>query len=68
MIYMMFLSTLNKRTIDVTNIMIMLFFCIKLNLKLPNFLTIQKRDRQFSSVGFAGMLKPTLFEGTHYKR
>jgi hypothetical protein len=26
MIYMMFLSTLNKRTIDVTNIMIMLFF------------------------------------------
>jgi hypothetical protein len=39
-IYMMFLSTLNKRTIDVTNIMIMLFFWIKLNLKLPNFLTI----------------------------
>jgi hypothetical protein len=26
MIYMMLLSTLNKRTIDVTNIMIMLFF------------------------------------------
>jgi hypothetical protein len=26
MIYMMFLSTLNKHTIDVTNIMIMLFF------------------------------------------
>jgi ABC-type Mn2+/Zn2+ transport system permease subunit len=39
MIYMMFLSTLNKRTIDVTNIMIMLFFWIKLNLKLPNFLS-----------------------------
>jgi hypothetical protein len=45
LIYMMFLSTLNKRTIDVINIMIMLFFWIKLNLKLPIFLTIQKRDR-----------------------
>ena len=36
---------------------------------LPIFLTFQKRDnRQFSSVGFAGLLKPTPFEGTHYKR
>jgi hypothetical protein len=68
MIYMMFLSILNKRTIDVTNIMIILFFWIKLNLKLSNFLTIQKHDGQFSSVGFAGMLKLTPFEGTHYKR
>ena len=41
----------------------------KLNMNLPNFLTIQKRDfRQFSSVGFASMLKPPPFEGTHYKR
>jgi hypothetical protein len=69
MIYMMYLSTLNKHTIIVTNIMIMSFFWIKLNLKLPNFLTFQKRDvRQFSFVGFAGLLKPTPFEGTHYKR
>jgi hypothetical protein len=68
MIYMMFLFVLNKHTINVTNIMIMLFFWIKLNLKLPNFLTIQKCDRKFLSIGFAGMLKPTPFEGTHYKR
>ena len=37
-------------------------------LNLPNILTIQKHDRQFSSVGFASMLKPNIFEGTHYKR
>ena len=38
-------------------------------MNLPNFLTIQKCDfRQFSFVGFAGMLKPPPFECTHYKR
>jgi hypothetical protein len=38
-------------------------------MNLSKFLTIQKRDiRQFSSIGFAGLLKPTPFEGTHYKR
>jgi len=46
----------------------MLIFWIKLLLNLPNILTIQKRDRQFSSVGFASMLNPNIFEGTHYKR
>jgi hypothetical protein len=46
----------------------MLIFWIKLQLNLPKFLTIQKRDRQFSSVGFASMLKLNVFEGTHYKR
>jgi hypothetical protein len=65
----MFLSILNKRLIDVTTVMIMSFCWIKLNLKFPIILTIQKCDhRQFSSVGFAGLLKPTPFEGTHYKR
>jgi hypothetical protein len=50
-------------------ILIKSFLWIKLNMNLPNFLTFQKRDnRQFSSVGFAGLLKPTPFEGTHYKR
>jgi hypothetical protein len=45
------------------------FLWIKLNMNLPKFLTFQKRDyRQFSSVGFAGLLKPMPFEGTHYKR
>ena len=35
---------------------------------MPSILTIQKHDRQFSVVGFASMLKPNVFEGTHYKR
>ena len=37
-------------------------------LKISKFLTIQKRDRQFSIVGFTSMLKPNVTEGTHYKR
>jgi len=41
---------------------------MKLILKLPKFLTIQKPDGYFSVVSFAGMLKPNVFEGTHYKR
>jgi hypothetical protein len=59
-----------KHIHDVTNMFILLnvFFWIKLLLKLPNILTIQKRDRQFSVVVFASMLKPNVFEGTHYKR
>jgi len=45
------------------------FLWIKINVKMPYVSTIQKRNfRPFSSVGFAGMLKPTPFEGTHYKR
>ena len=35
---------------------------------MPNFLTIQKPDRHFSVIGFVSMLKPNVFEGTHYKR
>ena len=53
---------------DVTNLLFMGFFWIKMLLKMPNYLTIQKRDRQFLVVGFAGMLKPNVFEDTHYKR
>ena len=51
---------------DVTNILI-IFFWVKLVLKLPKFLIIQKPDRHFSVVGFAGMLKPNIFEGTYLK-
>ena len=46
---------------DVTNLLIIAIFWIKLLLKLPKILTIQKRNRQFSVVGFAGMLKPNVF-------
>ena len=41
--------------------MFLIFFWIKLILKLPKFLTIQKPDRHFSVVGFVGMLKPNIF-------
>ena len=39
----------------------LIFFWIKSILKLPKSLTIQKPDRHFSVVGFAGMLKPNIF-------
>jgi len=60
---------LNKHIYDIMSILFISLLRIKLNLNFPIFLTFQKREyRQFSSVGFAGLLKPTLFEGTHYKR
>ena len=67
-IYMVFMLRPNNHIHDVTNLLVIAIFWIKLLLKLPKFLTIQKRDRQFSVVGFASMLKPNVFEGTHYKR
>jgi hypothetical protein len=64
---MMFWFIMNQHLI--TTVFIISFYWIKLNMKLPIFLTIQKRDyRYFSSVGFEGLLKPSPFEGTHYKR
>jgi len=60
---------LNKHIYDIMSILFISLLRIKLNLNFPIFLTFQKREyRQFSYVGFAGLLKPTLFEGTHYKR
>jgi hypothetical protein len=60
---------LNKHIYDIMIILVKLFLWIKLNMNLPQFITIQKHEyRQFSSVGFAGLLKPTPFEDTHYKR
>ena len=54
---------------DFTLLFVALFLWIKINMKMPYLSTFQKRNfRPFSSVGFAGMLKPTPFEGTHYKR
>ena len=71
MINVMFINPVALRSqvhmFDVTNILLILFW-IKLVAKLLNFLTIQKPDRHFSVVGFVGMLKPNVFEGTHYKR
>jgi len=66
--YMMLMLRTHKHIYGVTNLLIIVIFWIKLLLKLPKFLTFQKCDRQFLVVGFAGMLKPNVFEGTHYKR
>ena len=68
MFYILATIRLYKHIHDVTNLLIIAIFWIKLLLKLPKILTIQKRDRHFSVVGFVGMLKPNIFEGTHYKR
>ena len=69
-IYMLITFKTRKHIYDVTNMFILfyVFICIKLLLKLSNILTIQKRNRQFSVVGFASMLKPNVFERTNYKR
>jgi hypothetical protein len=49
---------------------IALYFWIKLNMKMPKFLIIQKPDvRHFSVTGFAVALKPSEpIDGTFYKR
>jgi hypothetical protein len=47
---------------------VLLIFWIKLLVNLPKFPTIQKRDRPFTSTGFASMLKPNVFDGSNYKR
>ena len=50
----------------VTNLL-MLFFWIKLIMKMPKFLTIQKPNvRQFSVSGFAAALKPNNFDGKNF--
>ena len=60
-IYMFMSLRSHKHIHDVTNLFIIAIFWIKLLLKLPKILTIQKRNRQFSVVGFAGMVKPNIF-------
>jgi hypothetical protein len=47
---------------------LLLFFWIKLLVKMANFPTIQKHYRPFTSIGFASMLKPNVFDGSNYKR
>jgi hypothetical protein len=43
---------------------LLLFSRIKFNKSFPNYLTIQKPDKQFSVRGFAVALKPKPFNGT----
>ena len=65
-VYMFLTIRSHVHMFDVTNILI-IFFWVKLVLKLSKFLTIQKPAGRFSVVGFAGMLKPNIFEGTYLK-
>jgi hypothetical protein len=51
----------------VTVMFLILIFWIKLLVKLAKFPTIQKRDRPFTSTGFASMPKPNVFDGSNYK-
>ena len=49
----------------ITNLL--LFFWINFNMKMPKFLTFQKRNnRQFSVSGFAAALKPNNFDGKNF--
>ena len=53
-----FVSDIHMRIFVVTNLLIF-YFWIKLTMKMPNYLTIQKPNlRQFSVSGFAAALKP----------
>ena len=58
-----FVSDIHIHIYVVTNLLIF-YFWIKLTMKMPNFLTIQKPNvRQFSICGFAAALKPNNFDG-----
>jgi hypothetical protein len=68
----MHIFTLSGRTNTVTNviskILVFAISWIKLLVKLAKFQTIQKRDRPFTSIGIASMLKPNVFDDYNYKR
>ena len=58
-----FVSDIHIHIYVVTNLL-MFYFWIKLTMKMPNYLTIQKPNvRQFSISGFAAALKPNNFDG-----
>ena len=61
-----FVSDIHMHIYVVTNLL-MFYFWIKLTMKMPNFLTIQKPSvRQFSVSGFAAVLKPNNFDGKNF--
>jgi hypothetical protein len=57
-------------TVKYASAFVKFLLVIKLTQKLTNKLTIQKPYmlRQFSPYGFAVVLKPSLFTGSHFKR
>ena len=57
-----FVRNIHMHIYVVTNLL-MLYFWIKLTMKIPNYLTIQKPNvRQFFISGFAAALKPNNFD------
>ena len=61
-----FIRNIHMHIYAVTNLL-MLYFEIKLILKIPKYLTIQKpNNRQFSVSGFAAALKPNNFDGKNF--
>ena len=61
-----FVRNIHMHIYAITNLL-MLFFWIKLIMKMPKFLTIQKPNvRQFSVSDFAAALKPNNFDGKNF--
>ena len=61
-----FVRDIRMHIYAVTNLL-MLYFWIKLTMKMHNYLTIQKLDiMQFSVSGFAAALKPNNFDGKNF--
>ena len=61
-----FVRDIHMHIYAVTNLL-MLFFWIKLIMKMPKFLTIQKPNIMYFSVsGFAAALKPNNFDGNNF--
>ena len=61
-----FVSDIHMHLYVVTNLL-MFYFWIKLTMKMPNYLTIQKPNvRQFSVSGFAAALKPNSFDDKNF--
>ena len=61
-----FVSDIHIHIYVVTKLL-MFYFWIKLTMKMPNFLTIQKPNvRQFSVSGFTAALKPNNFDGKNF--
>ena len=62
----MFVRDIHMHIYVVTNLL-MFYFWIKLTMKMPNYLTIQKPNVcQFSVSGFAAALKPNNFDGKNF--
>ena len=61
-----FVSDIHMHIYVVMNLL-MFYFCIKLTIKMSNYITIHKPNvRQFPVSGFAAALKPNNFDGKNF--